>query len=144
MPVPLGVDLTGLGLVANESERSIKLCLPPTMRLPARFPIAEIFREICAESATEQLAEWQDVLNMGEQGTGLRRYAQILPLHFYRNIVLSSRYANRLMGHTERLDIAFAKYFRKIGLKIGADSVKKMRLATPHMLLHYLKKELIK
>jgi hypothetical protein len=125
LPVPRGIDLSGLGVVAAESELSMKFCMPATMRLPARFPLADVIAGIRAESTSEYLAEWQNVLNLdGKDGTGLRRYTQMLRMHFYRNIALSSRYAERMRGNTERIDIAFAKYFGNI----GSDSVKKLRL----------------
>ncbi len=50
--------------------------------------------------------------------------ADSLPLHFYLNVVLRSRYGNRFRGKVEALDEVFAQF---LGGQ-GADSVKKLRL----------------
>jgi hypothetical protein len=125
LPIPQGVNLSGLGTQLGIREESIDLSLPATLRLPARYPLSELLKELREHAASDRLAGWCDVLDQsGGDCKGLRRYRQMLPLHFYRNIVLESRYRDRIPGCVERLDLAFAQV-----LDLGEDSVKKLRLA---------------
>lgn len=130
LPIPHEVNLSGLEMQRGIREEAISLRLPPTLRIPARYPLGQLLKEHRENAMSDRLAEWRDVLDQSnEDGRGLRRYRQMLPLHFYRNIVLGSRYHARIQGNAELLDRAFAEF-----LDMGEDSVKKLRLATQRRL----------
>ncbi len=125
LPIPCGVNLSGLTIPLGNRDEPINLTFPATVRLPARFPLGDLMKELRRDTLSNRLAGWREVLDPnGGDGKGLRRYRQILPLHFYRNVVLQSRYRDRILGHVELLDVAFADFFGDI----GEDSVKKLRL----------------
>jgi hypothetical protein len=125
LPIPCGVNLSGLAIPLGNRGEPINLTFPATVRLPARFPLGDLMKELRRDTLSDRLAGWREVLDPnGGDGKGLRRYRQILPLHFYRNVVLQSRYGDRILGHVELLDVAFADFFGDI----GEDRVKKLRL----------------
>lgn len=131
LPIPRGVNLSGLAIPLCASDESINLTLPATVRLPARFPLGELMKELRRNTVSDRLDGWREVLDQsGGDGKGLHRYRQMLPLHFYRNVVLKSRYRDRIPGHVELLDVAFADFFGDI----REDSVKKLRLGVERRL----------
>jgi hypothetical protein len=128
LPVPQGPILTSVGLPATvaSQDTGFQFSFPVTMRLPARLDIRAVHSEIRETNSPPHLAEWQQILSQeGKQDVGLARFADILPLHFYRNIALGSRYSARFPGWTEWLDKLFARFLDNR----SEDSVKKLRLA---------------
>lgn len=99
------------------------------MALPARYPLGEIIDEARAGATPQHLGQWQDVLQRTGGGKGLIRYQRMLALHFNRNIVFCSRYADRLKRRVEKLDDVFAEFIGR-----GVDKIKKLRLAIVHRL----------
>jgi len=125
LPIPRGVNLSGLAIPLCTRDESINLTLPATIRFPARWPLNDLMRDLRRNAISDRLAGWLEVLDQsGGDGKGLHRYRQMLPLHFYRNVVLKSRYGDHFSGHVELLDVAFADFFGDI----REDSVKKLRL----------------
>ena len=125
LPIPRGVNLSDLAIPLCTRDESINLTLPATIRLPARWPLNDLMRDLRRNAISDRLAGWLEVLDQsGGDGKGLHRYRQMLPLHFYRNVVLKSRYGDHFSGHVELLDVAFADFFGDI----REDSVKKLRL----------------
>ncbi len=122
LPLPQGPNLTGVPFPESVTarEQMSEIQLPATMRLPARFPLREMLGEMQRDSPLEHLAGWQQILDRQEH----QRFERMLPLHFYRHIVLPSRYGDRIKRHVEGLDEAFGDYFGKV----SGDSIKKLRL----------------
>jgi len=126
LPEPQGPNLAGMELPesARRGAEQVSLEIPLTMRLPARFPIRDLIAEIRSQAAQPHLCEWQKILSKdSEDGSGLRQFRAMLQIQFFRNVVLASRYADRFKGRVEALDRAFGRF-----LKLGEDSVKKLRL----------------
>jgi hypothetical protein len=128
LPLPQGPDLTGVPRPqqTGPAQTDAQLVIPVTLPLPTRYPLREIIAEIQRRNTPDHLKRWQDVLRGDdERGTGLRRYASMFRLRFYRDIVLSSRYGERFHRRVQPLDEAFGRYFGSV----GEESVKRLRLA---------------
>lgn len=124
LPIPQEVNLTGEVIRSQLSEEAIHLTLPPTLKLPARFPLSQIMQELRNQILPDRLAEWRDVMNQtAVSKSGMLSYRQMLLLHFYRNIAFTSRYGDRVAGNLHRLDIAFGRF-----LGVRDESVKRLRL----------------
>jgi hypothetical protein len=84
-------------------------------------------RDLAKQHVTaERPAHLEDWLARGSQGKpklGYQRLHHTFVLYRYRALGLASRYGERLDGHAEQLDRAFAGY-----LHLSQDSVKKVRL----------------
>ena len=91
LPDPQGPNLSGIessGLSRRGAE-SIKMEVPLSMKIPARFDLREIMTEIRSSDAHVHLLEWHQVLNQESKSSpGLRGFRQILSLRFFRDIVL--------------------------------------------------------
>lgn len=126
LPEPQGPNLAGVELpaAAQRGNDSIKLELPLTTRLPARFPVRDVISEIRNQIAEPHLAEWQEILSReSTTSSGIRRFSHMLKIQFFRNVVMALRYLVRFEGQVEALDRAFGLF-----LGVGEDSVKKLRL----------------
>jgi hypothetical protein len=127
LPEPQGPNFSGIPLPAagRRPMETISLELPMTVRLPGRYPIREQISEIRSADSQPHLAEWQDILSQEKRSDkfGIERYAQMLQLQFFRNVVLASRYEQRFHRCVARLDRAFASY-----LKSEQQSVQRLRL----------------
>jgi len=127
LPIPQGPNLSGIPFPRHceQPDTDVGIVTPVTMRLPARYPIREIASEVQRRKTPDHLNEWLRVLEGGENRPGLRRFARMFPLHFYRNVVLLSRYGSGAPGIVPRLDEAFATFFGGL----TGDSVKRLRTA---------------
>ena len=110
LPQPIGANIGGpawLGKLVGVEE-SPALQLSPILRFPARCPLKELMRG----RLDEHLAEWKKVLDQRHpKHYGFDRFGRIFHLHFYRNIVLGSRYGDRFHRQKEALDAVFSGYF---------------------------------
>jgi len=125
LPEPQGPNLGGIDFPAatQRGAATVKLELPLTTRLPARFPIRDLISEIRREEALPHLAEWQEILSTERSaGLGIERFGRILHIRFFRDIVLASRYESRLSATVEAQDRAFGGY-----LGLSPESIKKLR-----------------
>jgi len=122
LPEPLGANIGGparVGELVGVHER-------PTVQVPAhvRLPVRADVLEMIHGQSVPPLAEWQQILERQQNGTlGVARFARVLHIQFYRNIVVAGRYSDRFARRTEAIDGAFAKYFGDA----SDDSVKKLR-----------------
>ena len=127
LPTPQGPELAGINVPAPamENANAVHLRLSAITRLPSRFPIRDVIAEIAKEAAGPHLTEWQNILDHdGERGPGMRRFRHMLWIQFFRNVVLSSRYAERIAGRVQVIDRAFGTLLGGL----SEDSVKKLRL----------------
>jgi hypothetical protein len=109
---------------ADRGAPSVSLDLPLSVRLPAASPICESITEIRDSAAVDDLTDWQGVLrHKCEDKFGVQQFSNILPVQFFRNIVLNSRYGTTFPGRVMDVDMAFATYLNR-----SEDSVKKLRL----------------
>jgi hypothetical protein len=133
LPNPQGPNLSGIALPASTRRGAevVTLEMPPTIRLPARFPMSDLLSENRHQATQPHLVEWRAILDQEKDKTtfGILRFSQMLHLQFFRNIVLGSRYKDRFNGHLQALDSAFGEY-----LDVGAQSAQKLRLAIAHRL----------
>ena len=123
LPLPIGANLGGPAVTGKliGVDESPALQLPPTIRLPDRYPVLKILRA----PLTDPLDEWKLVLEeCHPSGFNFARWGRLLELRFYRDIVLGRRYRERLKRTHERLDWAFADYFGDA----SNESVRKLRL----------------
>jgi hypothetical protein len=127
LPEPQGPSLSGIPLpaAARRPSDSVAIELPLTVRLPGRFPIRDVVTEIRKAADQPHLSEWHNVLDQDKsaKGLGIERYAQMLHLQFFRNIVFTSRYSDRFKGNVKPLDRAFARY-----MDLEEQSAQKLRL----------------
>jgi hypothetical protein len=122
LPQPVGFNLGApaaaerfLGITDGAA-----LQLPPTVRLPARCPV----RDLVQTAPEEHLAEWKMVLAQQHPSHfSFARWRRIFHLHFFRNVVLTRSYPDRLHRRAEALDWVFADYFDDE----GDESVRKQR-----------------
>jgi hypothetical protein len=128
LPNPQGPNLSGIALPdsTRRGAEVVTLEMPPTIRLPARFPISDLLSEIRHQATQPHLVEWKGILDQekGKTTFGILRFSQMLHLQFYRNIILGSRYKDRFRGQVQALDSAFGEY-----LDVGEQSAQKLRLA---------------
>ena len=127
LPLPQLPNLSGFELPAHTRHQShqVRIEMPVTMRLPARYGLAELIDEIRAGETPPHLRHWQQILDRADSSQpGMQRYRHLFRLHFYRNVVLASRYSAKLTGKTAALDAAFGGFLDGL----GEDSVKKLRL----------------
>lgn len=125
LPEPLEANLGGPAEAARfMGLEGPSIQLSPVLRLPARLPVREILEEAQAAQRPKHLAEWaaiQDERHPRHLNTG--SFRRIFWFHYYRNVVLASRYAELFKGNVDRIDAAFAAFAGE-----SVDTVKKMRL----------------
>lgn len=102
----------------------VTLQIPSVVRLPSRFPVEKLVKQAADSLTGSHLTEWQRIVNRSTRKLGVRRFADILHVHFFRNIALASRYSSRFHGNVEALDRAFGKF---LGGR-SAECVKELRL----------------
>ena len=110
LPQPIGANLGCPASIGKSIgvEDSPTIQLPPTIRLPARFPTSELIQG----HPKDHLAGWKSVLDCRHpQNYGIERFGRIFQLHFYRNIVLASRYGDRFKRQQGALDTVFRHFF---------------------------------
>jgi len=113
LPYPQGPNISSVPFPDSliVADNDALLHIPATMSVPARNNLRELITDIRRSETPPHLAEWQAILNRkSDQGLGSRRFAEMLPLHFYRNIVLGGRYPDRIAGHNQAIDYAFARW----------------------------------
>lgn len=126
LPRPASINLGGPEIPQSMRTfgESITIQLPPTVRIRDRFPIEKLVKQAAENLTGAHLNEWQEIANRASGNSfGARRFAEVLKIHFFRNIVLRSRYETRFHGNVEAIDRALGQY-----LEMSADSVKTARL----------------
>ena len=114
VPIPQGQDLAG-GLFPPNVLRSsgmVTISMPDTLATPSRYPINDSIDNAARTQRLDHLVEWYKVLDRKGQSKGFSFYQRMFRLNFYRNLALDSRYGDRMKGHAESFDHAFAKFFQ--------------------------------
>lgn len=124
LPVPQGSNMSGIALpaAAGDCSPAVTIQLPVTMGLPVRYPTLNIIREARLTQCPPHLRGWVTQLDSSRAG----RFINVFRLHFYRDIVLKSRYAARFRGNVERLDRVMAEF-----LGLSEEAVRKLRRLIP-------------
>jgi len=125
LPFPQGPNISTAPfpstLVVSDDDTHVHI--PATMSVPARNNMRKLITEMRRSETPPHLAEWQAILDRkSDERLGVKRFAEILPLHFYRNIVLGRRYPDRIAGHNQAIDHAFARWSHA-----GVDSIEDLR-----------------
>lgn len=119
LPVPQGSNLTGAawphGVLQNKAHATVQI--PMIMRVKARDPVQEVLEEARHRDIPEHLREW-----IGLAAKTALAYGEIFNLHYFRNLVLGSRYGKRFKGNVNHLDEALADF-----LCISVDTIRKYR-----------------
>ena len=123
LPQPRGANIGGpavAGALAGVAD-SPAVQLPPTLRLPARYPL----RNVLSGRPAAHLAEWEAVLEQRHPSRFNHvRWRRVLHLHFLRNVVLAGGYRDRFRRRAGPLDEVFAAYFGES----DAEGTRKLRL----------------
>jgi len=122
LPQPRGANLGGpaaMGSLMGLADRPT-IELPTTLKLPVRYPL----RDMIHSQPDGNLAEWQAVMEQRHPSHfNYARWRRVFQLHFYRNICLASRYADRFPRRVAAIDWAFADYLGDA----SDESVRKLR-----------------
>jgi hypothetical protein len=133
LPVPQGENLTGEPWPESITafQARIQVSLPVTTRLPARWPLGQTLEHLRKHQTPSHLRPWTALLKRQTPS----RYQNLFRLHFYRNIVLLSRYADRLSRNVQQLDGVFSEY-----LGLSESEIKQLRLLANRRLSSQAKK----
>jgi hypothetical protein len=126
LPEPRGANVSGYGLHPSilAPENTVTVHVPPFLPLPAKY-LRSVVEESQHARMGSHLQGWLKVLKRQHaRDLGLTRFRHMFLLHFYRDTVLASRYADRFAGHIEGLDRALGKFLGDL----GEESVKKLRV----------------
>lgn len=126
LPLPAGPNLGGPGLGPAQYGNidQVRAELPVTIRLQARSPIRETLSEAAQSETSPHLREWAEIIDRSDgQKFGPRSFNHKFWIHFVLNLILRSRYLDRLAGKLGALDRAIADYLGDI----GEESVRKLR-----------------
>jgi hypothetical protein len=125
LPLPLRPELAGFTTYDSSTlgEAGLNLFVPWHLLRDGWLHLADLARRQRAARAVEHLAGWLSVREGRHARLGYKRLRTQLAVYRYRELALSARYADRLLGHAEKVDRALARF-----LGTGAESVKKLRL----------------
>jgi hypothetical protein len=127
LPQPRGANLSGLPFPPSvkTAPTAVSLQISPILSLPSRLSLNSIVADAQHARMARHLQEWEQVVRQQHDGDlCFVRFRRMFQLHFYRDKVLASRYADRFPGHIEAIDTAFGSFFGGL----SSDSIKKLRL----------------
>jgi len=113
LPEPAGGNIGGPAEVSRlcHVDREPSFQMSSNLQLPARSPLRKALEDAQKANRASHLAEWSAICEQRHQ-QDLRyvRFQHIFYLHFYRNVVLASRYSDRFKDHVGELDRAFGEF----------------------------------
>jgi hypothetical protein len=124
-PVPMEADFVG-GLhkgIKHLPEAGMTLFVPWFMLRGERISLKDVARLARLGAAPEHLSDWVNSRYPKGDDLGETRYAKLLWLYRFHELVLMRRYGSSCQGNIERLDYALATVLER-----DQDSVKKLRL----------------
>jgi len=101
--------------------------LPRTLRLSARARLETLIRS----AVPEHLGDWESVQeNSHPLRLSYGRWSRLFQLAFYRDIVLSRNYSDRMNRQVGRLDQAFSEFFGDVDVQ----AIRKLRSTQSYLL----------